>query len=83
MMAFQNLTDLQLSDTLTTWSEVTDIIAAMPKLHALECGYNYLTQLRREGVRTSPISQLTSINLDGNLLASWVDVYHALTAHKQ
>uniref|UniRef100_A0A0W0FPT5 Tubulin-specific chaperone e n=1 Tax=Moniliophthora roreri TaxID=221103 RepID=A0A0W0FPT5_MONRR len=66
--AFNNLLELELNGTLTTWSEFQKITAFMPRLHAVEMGYNRLGRLTSSDSLNSPIQCL---NLDTNELSDW------------
>ncbi|KAK7040916.1 hypothetical protein VNI00_009512 [Paramarasmius palmivorus] len=66
--AFLNLLELELNGTLTTWSEFQNITAFMPRLRAVEMGYNRLIRLTSSNSHQSSIQTL---NLDTNDLSDW------------
>ncbi|EEB93744.1 hypothetical protein MPER_07563 [Moniliophthora perniciosa FA553] len=69
--AFNNLLELELNGTLTTWSEFRKITAFMPKIRAVEMGYNRLGKLTSSDSFDSPIQ---SLNLDTNELLDWNNI---------
>ncbi|KAL0577801.1 hypothetical protein V5O48_004168 [Marasmius crinis-equi] len=66
--AFLNLLELELNGTLTTWQQFRAIIPFMPKLRAVEMGYNHLSDLSGS---SSPQSSIESLNFDNNNLSDW------------
>ena len=79
-MAFEQLIELQLNDTLLSWDELRVIMMSMPRLQTVEFGYNHLTRLsnKRPDTDVLPFSDLQTLNLDSNLLSDWVHVNSAL-----
>ncbi|KAH7911409.1 hypothetical protein BJ138DRAFT_1238414 [Hygrophoropsis aurantiaca] len=76
--AFLKLLELQLSSTMMTWEELTNVIAFMPLLHLVEFGYNHLTRLSSDTSPGDTISTIQSVNLDGNDLSDWRHICHSL-----
>ncbi len=80
LVAFEQLIELQLNDTLLSWAELRVIMMSMPRLQTVELGYNHLTQLsnKRPDIDVLPFSVLQTLNLDSNLLSDWAHVSSAL-----
>ncbi|KAG7092893.1 hypothetical protein E1B28_009201 [Marasmius oreades] len=72
---FLHLLELELNDTLTTWQQFQEIIPFMPKLRAVELGYNRLSDLSGS---SSPETQIESLNFDSNELSNWSSVWDNL-----
>ncbi|KZT69805.1 RNI-like protein [Daedalea quercina L-15889] len=78
LAAFQNITELQLNTTLTTWSAMQSIIRYMPALTTVEMGYNRIQSLSTGSDSPSKVEEL---NLDSNSLSSWSDICGALRTY--
>ncbi|KAL1732491.1 hypothetical protein EV714DRAFT_206804 [Schizophyllum commune] len=68
--AFPRLTELLLNATLTPWAHMQEITAPMPRLEAIEMGYNHLTDLTPSAECTAHPG-IRAINLEGNECADW------------
>ncbi|GJE87126.1 RNI-like protein [Phanerochaete sordida] len=81
--AFSGIKELQISSTLTTWSEACSLVNCMPLLRVLEMGYNLLEKLavNDDAPRTGHPT-LQAINFDGNSLKIWSDICTALSSFK-
>ncbi|TBU35667.1 hypothetical protein BD311DRAFT_707861 [Dichomitus squalens] len=79
--AFHKLEELQLSATLSTWSEFQALLPYMPALRIAELGYNRLRVLSGDSSSRPRYSApaLQEVNLDGNELSSFVDVREAVS----
>lgn len=71
-MAFPKLTELELNDTLMTWSELEEIAFTIPSLRIVELGYNRLSSLSTHSRPNQ--SHLQMVNLDGNEIKDWVHI---------
>ncbi|EKM55323.1 uncharacterized protein PHACADRAFT_173426 [Phanerochaete carnosa HHB-10118-sp] len=81
--AFSKIKELQISSTLTRWSETMHLVSCMPSLCILETGYNRLERLAiTDGAPQTHAehSTLRAINFDGNSLHSWSDICSALAS---
>ncbi|KAF9261399.1 hypothetical protein L218DRAFT_870040 [Marasmius fiardii PR-910] len=72
---FLNLLELQLNGSLTTWQQFQEIIPYMPKLRAVELGYNHLSDLSGS---SAPESQIQTLNFDNNELFNWNNIWDTL-----
>lgn len=79
--AFQNLTDLQLNATLLSWTEMQAITSVMPKLQAIEMGYNQLSCLS-DGVIRPYGCNIQVINLDTNNCSDWVHLCASFSEYR-
>ena len=81
--AFSRLEELQLSATLTTWTEFRSLLPHLPALRAVELGYNKLRALSQE-ISSIHVdvsyqnSSLQDVNLDGNELDNFADISSAM-----
>lgn len=80
--AFIKLIEIQLNDTLITWTEMQTITASMPQLQVIEMGYNRLTALGGDKPPTSMNSSIHFINLDSNFLSDWVHICASMREYK-
>lgn len=71
--AFPRLTELLLNATLTPWAHMQEITAPMPRLEAIEMGYNHLTDLAPSAECVAHPG-IRAINLEGNECADWAVV---------
>ena len=71
--AFARLTELLLNATLTPWAHMQEITAPMPRLEAVEMGYNHLTDLT-PSTKCAAHPGIRAINLEGNECADWAVV---------
>ncbi|KAF7322374.1 CAP-Gly domain-containing protein [Mycena chlorophos] len=78
--AFENLIELRLNATLTTWQEMQLITRMMPLLRTVEIGHNRIAHLE-DSLQDGPGSALESINLDSNALQDWEQICSALSAY--
>lgn len=80
--AFKHVKELQISATLTTWSDMRLLVSCMPQLQLLEAGYNGLFQLvidHQEATSRDLIAPgLNVINFDSNQLTDWTSTCEAL-----
>lgn len=73
--------ELRLNNTLMAWRDITTAIAAMPKLHHLEIGYNGLTDISFDPDHHSRLTApVRTVNLDSNQISGWAGVCSALLA---
>ncbi|KAH9483960.1 Tubulin-specific chaperone E [Psilocybe cubensis] len=72
--AFQRLTEIQLNDTLISWSDMQTITAFMPQLRVIELGYNHLSRLCGDKRSTAFKPNLESLNLDTNACSDWMHI---------
>lgn len=79
-LAFEQLIELHLNDTLLSWVELRVIMMSTPRLQTVEFGYNHLTRLsdQQSVIDVPPFSVLQTINLDSNLLSDWEHVSSVL-----
>jgi Leucine-rich repeat (LRR) protein len=77
--AFRTVTEIQLNDTLMTWTDMRTITTFMPHLQVIEMGYNRLTRLAGDKPpKTFMNSSVTFINLDSNFLSEWTHLCASL-----
>jgi len=81
--AFLGVTSLELNGTLTTWQEMQYIVSFMPKLLAVELGYNNISRMADNEHSTSPKCHITALNLDSNYINDWKDLSCALSHYHQ
>ena len=66
-----------------TWADMQTITPLMPKLQAIEMGYNQLTLLGSDKFLAIPNSTVVFINLDSNLLSDWAHVWTYLKSYER
>ncbi|TFK30063.1 outer arm dynein light chain 1 [Coprinopsis marcescibilis] len=73
---FDNLTELEINDTLLGWPNIQEIVGFMPCLQSLEAGFNHLQNLGGAGGTATRMVHpaLRSLNLDTNELSDWVEI---------
>lgn len=77
--AFRTVTEIQLNDTLMTWTDMRTITAFMPHLQLIEIGYNRLTRLAGDKPpKTFMNPSVQFINLDSNYLSEWTHLCTSL-----
>lgn len=77
--AFRTVTEIQLNDTLMTWTDMRTITAFMPHLQVIEMGYNRLTRLAGDKPPTTFMNTTVQfINLDSNYLSEWTHLCTSL-----
>ena len=77
--AFSQLFDLRIDGTGIGWSEMLALAGNLPRLESLQMGSNGMSRL--DGTHTvSRMSRLKLLNLDGNVLDDWQDVWESLAA---
>ncbi|UZJ51852.1 hypothetical protein CBS101457_001172 [Exobasidium rhododendri] len=77
--AFLRLSDLRMDGTRVEWHEIMALSSCFPCLENLQMGTNHLTRLG--GARLSArFGQLRFLNLEGNLLDDWQDVWTSMIA---
>jgi tubulin-specific chaperone E len=81
--AFLNVTSLELNGTLMTWPELQSIASFMPKLLAVEMGYNNISQLTVAEGPTASQSLINTLNLDSNNITDWIQLTQALEPYRQ
>ncbi|KAG6877738.1 hypothetical protein C0993_004555 [Termitomyces sp. T159_Od127] len=76
--AFANLTELQLNNTMMSWSEMQNATAKMRNLEIIEFGYNSLTRLKT-GDDVLPVNKTVRVlNLDSNTCFDWVHIWESI-----
>ncbi|KXN92190.1 Tubulin-specific chaperone E [Leucoagaricus sp. SymC.cos] len=75
---FNSLAELRLSNTLMKWKDILAVVACMPKLRDLECGYNKLTDASFDlDGHLNLTTSVQTLNLDSNQICGWTSVYLA------
>ncbi|KAG6851293.1 hypothetical protein H0H93_011729 [Arthromyces matolae] len=76
--AFLHLTELHLSGTMMSWSEMQTVTAVMPSLEVIEFGYNNLTSLLTTDSVVTANQTLRVLNLDSNACSNWLLISKAI-----
>jgi hypothetical protein len=77
--AFSRLLDLRVDGTLISWDEIVLLSDAFPNLENLQMGSNNLRRL--DGGQTNRkncLSKLKVLNLEGNALSDWDDIWSSM-----
>lgn len=79
--AFSRLRDLRVDGTLLGWQDVLQLASLFPALESLQLGSNSIDRLHGSGVQsTARLSKLKVLNLEGNLLSDWRDIWSSMEA---
>jgi hypothetical protein len=79
--AFSRLRDLRIDGTLLKWQDVLRLADALPSLESLQMGSNGVSRLNGSGtLSTGRLNKLKVLNLEGNHLSDWNDVWPSMEA---
>lgn len=80
---FSGITEVHISATLMTWSEMQIVTKSMPHLQTVILGHNDLSTLESPSPHTLKDSKVQTINLDGNLLENWIHICAAVFPYSE